>query len=126
MLLVWGKEIHINRIFKTLKKETCLALPGFHTLTGCNTTSQFQGKGKKSAWASWKVTDAFIAMTACPFQQLGQKSNIFTVLEWYTCLLYDKTTDLEKFNDLRRDLFSQKMSVNGKYPSHTGCTATAF
>ena len=67
------KEIHINSICKTLGKETCLALPGFHAFTG----SQFQGKGKKSAWASWKsfpeVTDAFIAKTACPFQQLSHK-----------------------------------------------------
>ena len=42
------KEIHINSIFKTLEKETCLALPGFHTFTGCDTTSLSRQRQKVS------------------------------------------------------------------------------
>lgn len=122
------QEIHINSIFKTLGKRTSLAFPGFHSFSGCDTTSQFQGKGKKSEWAAWKsfpeVTDAFIAMTANPFQLLSQESNIFALLERYTCVLYDKTTDLEKVNDLRKDLFSQKCLSMENIPP--GGTDTAF
>ena len=47
-------------------------------------------------------------MTLNLFQLLSQETNIFALLERYTCVLYDKTTNLEKFNDLRKDLFSQK------------------
>ena len=65
------KEIHNSGIFKTLRKETCLALPGFHTFTGCDTNSQFQDKGKSQYGLHGnhfpEVTDALIAMTAMSF-----------------------------------------------------------
>ena len=106
------QEICINTIFKKQGRKMSLALPGFHSFRGCDTTSQFQGKGKKTAWAAWKsfpeVTNVFIAMMANPFQPLSQESNSFALLERYTCVLYDKTTDIENVNDLRKDLFSQK------------------
>ena len=31
-----------------------MALPAFHALTGCDTTSAFFGKGKKTAWSVWQ------------------------------------------------------------------------
>lgn len=31
-----------------------MALPAFHALTGCDTTSAFFGKGKKKAWSIWQ------------------------------------------------------------------------
>ena len=49
-------------------KEKSTALPIFHCYTGCDTTSAFCGKGKKSAWEAWtsypEVTRAFNYMTA--------------------------------------------------------------
>ena len=30
------------------------ALPDLHALTGCDTTSAFFGKGKKTAWSMWQ------------------------------------------------------------------------
>ena len=33
----------------------CLALPVFHYLTGCDTTSSFGGKGKKTGWEAWNA-----------------------------------------------------------------------
>ena len=93
--------IHINSIFKTLRKETCLALPGFHVLRH-------------------KISMGFmeiISRGTCPYQQLSQK------LGRHTRVLSDKTADLEKVNNLRKDFQLQKMSVNAKYPSHTGCTS---
>ena len=40
----------INAICTYLGNERTQALPIFHALTGCDTTSAFRGKGKKSAW----------------------------------------------------------------------------
>lgn len=49
------REIHINSVFKTLGKDSCMALPGFHAFTGCDTTSQFQGKGKKDSMGCMEI-----------------------------------------------------------------------
>ena len=43
-------------------------LPFFHALTGCDTTSSFKGKAKKSAWQTWK---SFQAATPI-FEELSQ------------------------------------------------------
>ena len=48
-----GKDLRfysINVICATLGEPRSRALPVFHALTGCDTTSAFKGKGKKSAW----------------------------------------------------------------------------
>ena len=36
---------HINTICHNLGKTKCEALPAFHAFTGCDSTSQFKGKG---------------------------------------------------------------------------------
>ena len=40
-----------HQIAKGLGPEKAQALPMFHSLTGCATTSSFAGHGKKSAWS---------------------------------------------------------------------------
>ena len=49
-----------------------LALPLFHALTGCDTTSAFLGYGKRSAWAAWEatpeLTETLVAITLEPEQ----------------------------------------------------------
>ena len=44
------KFISINRICASLGEQKSRSLPVFHALTGCDTTSAFNGKGKRSAW----------------------------------------------------------------------------
>ena len=50
--------------------DKCKALPVFHELTGCDTTSCFAGRGKRTAWASWNafssVTPALCALADTP------------------------------------------------------------
>ena len=45
--------------------------PYFHSFTGCDTTSSFFRKGKKTAWEAWKsypdVTTAFATIALNPF-----------------------------------------------------------
>ncbi len=90
------KCYNINSICQYLGKSWSRALPFFHALTGFNTTSQFLGKGKKSAWESWKaytaVTEAFLCAADRPFKILQLNSVTIELLEWYICVLYDKTT----------------------------------
>ena len=50
------RYLHINAICNALGREKAIALPIFHSVTGCDTTSTFLGKGKKkSAWDAWKA-----------------------------------------------------------------------
>jgi len=40
----------IHEISQLLGNDKCIALPMFHALTGCDTVSCFNGKGKQTAW----------------------------------------------------------------------------
>ena len=92
------RHYHINTICQSLGEEKCTGLPLYHSFTGCDTTSQFLGKGKKSSWVAWKafsnVTRAFQYAAENPFQLLELESPVFQTLERFTCVLYDKTTEL--------------------------------
>ena len=46
--------ISLNSTHTFLGPKTSRALPMSHSFTGCDTTSCFFGKGKKSAWEAWK------------------------------------------------------------------------
>ena len=101
--------IAAHEIAETLGPDKCQALPFFHAFTGCDTVSCFGGRGKKTAWETWKsdggVTAAFCALSATP--------NPTTIdacigpLERFGVLLYDRTSSLEQVNDVRKQLFTQ-------------------
>ncbi len=85
---------YVNAIYEDLGKEKSLAVPVFHSFTGCDTTSAFFGRGKKSAWEAWNcykdVTRAFTYMAAHSFMQVRVDEEPFQVLERFTVLMYDK------------------------------------
>ncbi len=113
----------INLICHSLGEERCRGLPFYHSFTGCDTTSQFVGKGKRSSWGAWSthsaVTKAFQYAAEHPFKILNIESPEFELLECFTCVLYDKTTLTCKVNILRQELFSHSQ-VNGKHPTNSG------
>lgn len=81
------------------------ALPAFHALTGCDTTSCFSGKGKKTARSTWKsypeVTPALRLSKACV-------SRILPTLERFVVLIYDRCSTENGVNSARQTLFAQK------------------
>jgi hypothetical protein len=89
---------HINTICSSLGGPKSRALPVFHAYSGSDTTSAFNGKGKKSAWQAWQaydeVTETFVYLAEHPFQQLNLDSGPFQRLERLTVILYDKTSPL--------------------------------
>ena len=111
---------HINTICSSLGEPKCQALPFYHAFTGCDTTSQFFGKGKKSAWDAWKafpsVTEAFQWVIKNHFQALEISSPEFELLEHFTCVLYDRTTTTFKVNELRQELFSRRAKMMENIP----------
>lgn len=110
----------INSICNALGEEKSRALPFFHSLTGCDTTSQFHGKAKKSAWDAWTsypaATAAFAQVMSQPFVPLSIQSELFETLEWFICVLYDKTTDINSVNDMRQELFSRHSKLMENIP----------
>ena len=95
-------------------------LPIFHALTGCDTVSFFQGKGKKTAWEVWcsfsPLTDALVQLSKCP-KVISESS--LKVIERFVVLLYDRTSSLNSVNDARLHLFTKKgRSLEGLPPTH--------
>ena len=111
---------HINAICASLGDQQSRALPVFHAFSGCDTTSAFRGKSKKSVWRAWQaykdVTDTFVHLANHPFQRLDVDADPFKKIERLTVILYDKTSHLSTVNDTRRELFCQKNRAMDKLP----------
>ena len=112
--------IPAHEIARALGPDRCVALPMFHAFTGCDTVSSFGGRGKRTAWDTWKaykdVTPAFCALVARPIPQ--------TIEEWlgplerFMVLLYDRTSSQECVNEARKHLFTQKgRQIDGLPPT---------
>ena len=80
------KYISINKIRPALGEQKSHFLPVFHAFSGCDTTSAFNGKGKRSAWQAWELcshtmTPSLEFLSTHPFQQLDVDSERFRNLE---------------------------------------------
>ena len=97
--------LHINTICQNLGREKSLALPFFHSFTGCDTTSSFFRKGKRLAWEAWKrfpnVSTAFVSVVLNPFTQFDAVSPTFKLLERFTIVLYSKNSNSESVDDVQ-------------------------
>ena len=98
-------------MFHRFGREKCRAIIPFDALSGCDTTSTFFGKSKKSAWKTWNiypdVTNKFLHINDNTFQEINLPSPQFVVLQRFVVLMYDKTSVWESTNEARR-LFSKK------------------
>jgi len=76
----WFRHIHVNAIYNALGKHKSIALPVFHSCTGCDKTSAF-GKGKKSVWDAWnsfpEVTNTFLFINSHPHTLLSNDNEHF-------------------------------------------------
>ena len=111
---------HINTIYANLGKDKSRCLPVFHAFTGCDSTSSFFGKTKKSIWAAWncfpQVSDAFLLIANNPFYQVDLESPYFQLLEHFTVIVYDKTSALKSVNEARKELFCKRNKSLEKLP----------
>ena len=86
-----------------------LALPLFHSLTGCDTTSQFLGCGKKTAWAAWSsipaLTDTLLALTYNP-DLFCLNSVHMQRIESFVVIMYSKGCGADRDNEARHRLFT--------------------
>ena len=119
----------INAIYEEIGANTAQALPVFHAFSGCDTTSSFHGKGKRSVWEAWKsfpeVTSAFLFIAENPFKAVDNTSPHFMTLERFTVILYDKTSDCKYSNQSRRELFCKKKQKFRESSSNSRCSCPA-
>lgn len=111
------RYIPIHQLAENLGLQTCQALPFWHAFTGCDTTSAFAGRGKKTAWDVWRafpeVTATFISLSMCP-NELTE--NHMAMLERYTVLMYDRTSSSKTVNECRQMLFTKKNRLIDNLP----------
>ena len=111
------KYLNINAISSHIGEAKARALPMFHALTGCDTTSAFKGRGKKTAWQDYEeVTQTFTYLATHPFQCLNINSEHFKRIERYVVVLYDKTSSLSFVNEAREELFCRKSRTIDNIP----------
>lgn len=73
-----------------------MGLPAFHALTGCDTTSSFFGKGKKTAWAVWQSLPELtlpLQLLSCPNPTLEMITTHTAVFQRFLILLYGVTEE---------------------------------
>ena len=103
------RDIPVHRIQSQLGPSKSLALPLFHALTGCDTTSQFLGCGKKTAWTAWNsapvLTETMTTLTEHP-ESFTLESVHMQCIERFVVLIYSKSCGSATVNDARHHLFS--------------------
>jgi hypothetical protein len=102
-------DIPVHVLHSNLGPSKSLALPLFHSLTGCDTTSQFLGCGKKTAWAAWTslpdLTDTLVALTEDP-TLFSTDSVHMQRIERFVVLMYSKGCGVARVNEARHRLFT--------------------
>jgi hypothetical protein len=103
------RDIPVHEIYSQLGPQKSLALPLFHALSGCDTTSQMLGCGKKTAWVIWiampDLTDTFLSLISDP-HSLTLESEHMKLIERFTVLMYSKSCSAATVNEARLLLFS--------------------
>ncbi|KAJ8368254.1 hypothetical protein SKAU_G00082820 [Synaphobranchus kaupii] len=77
------RYIPAHAIAQSLGPSKTMALPAFHALTGCDTTSAFFGKGKKTAWSVWQS----LPELTLPLQLLSGPSPTIEMIQIHTPVL---------------------------------------
>ena len=103
------RDIAIQSMHTELGTSKSRALPLFHALTGCDTTSHFLGCDKKTAWPAWKstpfLTETMVTLTEDP-HSVTLESVHMQCIERFVVLMYSKTCGSATVDDARYHLFS--------------------
>ena len=91
------KYIPVHQLVEVIGPEIRSALPVLHAITGSDTVSSFDGRGKKITWNTWqsfpKVIEAFLGIMKMPSIIGDDVLCILVLLERFVVLLYERTSD---------------------------------
>ena len=111
--------IPIHSIFINLGESKALGLPFFHAFTGCDQVSYFSKVSKGSAWKMWDLFDDITPV----FQRLSCKPSLsevkesLPIIERFTVLMYNRTSNCLTTNECRKDLFCKGRSIDSIPPT---------
>ena len=112
----WYLSAH--KITFCLGAEKSRALPMFHAITGCDTSTAFVGHGKKvhglSGIPCQKWHDALLRLACTPTEILEQS---MPAIERFFILMYDRTSICTNVNKARKKLFA-KNSLCRRFHQH--------
>ena len=103
------RYIPAHEIATSLGAVKAQALPMFHAFTGCDTVSSFAGKGKKTAFDTWRSFNAATEVFARLVTQPTCLDNVcMCVLESYVVRMYDRGSDETTVDSARKHMFTSK------------------
>lgn len=100
------KFLPVHEIRNNMQGDVVSALPLYHAVTGCDSTSQFYGLGKKSTWSVLiKHPHLLSGLFTGRINEFISTTNI-SLVEQYIMLLYSKSAEQhQSINSLRAQLF---------------------
>ena len=102
--------IPVHAISKTLGPQKSMSLLMFHAFTGCDQTSFFLNRGKKTAWQTSNVykdaEESFAVLSRVP-PTVVELNNHMSTIERFV-VMYDRTSSCESVDEARQELFTHK------------------
>lgn len=98
-----------------LPDEVVKSIIAFHAMTGCDTVSQFAGRGKKTAWKAFREEPETLSL-------LGSRDltpEVRAAAEKFACMLYIE--DCDSINEARHKIFVQGKKSLGALPPTKRC-----
>lgn len=108
------RYVDVSVIARKLGKPFCQALPGFHALTGCDTTSAFCGKGKAAAFQLVMSSDAYQNTLQTLGSAFAPTDQLLSACERLVCAIYGYDSD--DVNEVRYALFCAKAAESSQLP----------
>ena len=113
------KYVPIHVIFNNLGESRARGLTFFHAFTGCDQVSFLSHVTKGSAWKVWDlfgdITPVFESLSDQPTLSLIEES--LPVIERFTVLLYNRTSNCLTTNECRKDLFCKGRTIDNIPPT---------
>ena len=95
---------------QALGDAKCGGLPASHALTGCDVTSSFAGKGKRTAWTAWygyyDATSVLCTLSRMPTTE--SVMSVLPIIERFIVIMSDRGSSESSVNGERLVLFTQK------------------
>ena len=106
------RYIPVHDVLKELGQTRAKGLPFLHAFTGCDSVSSFWHIGKKKAWATAAENDTWQTFQFLSNSPENIPDEIFSIIQKFVILMYDKNCDKDTVNAARRKLVGQGRTVD--------------
>ena len=107
--------LNISKLNNMLPNPLCQSLLGFHSLTGCDTTSCFAGKGKIRPLNLMKKHEDIMASVSTLGDKKTVDADVVKTLEQFVCRIYGSKKEFD-INRLRASIVKKKFSPGDNRP----------